>query len=82
MSELHLPWLELSVFVPLLGAAILRARIYRVLPAVFIVAGGAISLLPGQALGQLVLGVGLVLFAFSPSYRKHEGPQRTGSQPH
>ena len=66
----------------LLGAAILRARIYRVLPAVFIVAGGAISLLPGQALGQLVLGVGLVLFAFSPSYRKHEGPQRSGSQPH
>lgn len=66
----------------LLGSAILRARVYRILPAVFILAGGAISLLPGQALGQAVLGVGLVLLSFSPSYRKHEGPQRAGSQLH
>ena len=66
----------------LLGSAILRARVYRILPAVFILAGGAISLLPGWALGQAVLGVGLVLLSFSPSYRKHEGPQRAGSQLH
>ena len=66
----------------LLGSAILRARVYRILPAVFILAGGAISLLPGWALGQAVLGVGLVLLSFSPTYRKHEGPQRAGSQLH
>ena len=66
----------------LLGSAILRARVYRILPAVFILAGGAVSLLPGWALGQAVLGVGLVLLSFSPSYRKHEGPQRAGSQLH
>jgi len=66
----------------LLGSAILRARIYRILPAVFILAGGALSLFPGWALGQAVLGVGLVLLSFSPSYRKHEGPQRAGSQLH
>ena len=66
----------------LLGSAILRARVYRILPAVFILAGGAVSLLPGWALGQAVLGVGLVLLSFSPTYRKHEGPQRAGSQPH
>ena len=66
----------------LLGSAILRARVYRILPAVFILAGGAISLLPGWALGQAVLGVGLVLLSFSPSYRRHEGPQRAGSQLH
>jgi hypothetical protein len=66
----------------LLGSAILRARVYRILPAVFILAGGAISLLPGWALGQAVLGVGLVLLSFSPTYRKHEGPQRASSQLH
>ena len=60
----------------LLGSAMLRARVYRVLPAVLIVLGGAVSLLPTTAIGQAVLGVGLVLLAFSPTYRKHEGPQR------
>jgi uncharacterized membrane protein (DUF485 family) len=60
----------------LLGIAMLRARVYRVLPAVLIVAGGAVSLIPATAIGQAVLGVGLVLLAFSPTYRKHEGPQR------
>jgi len=60
----------------LVGSAILRARVYRVIPAAFILAGGALSLLPANALGQGVLGVGLVLLAFSPTYRKHEGPQR------
>jgi len=63
----------------LLGSAILRARVYRVLPAVVIMAGGAVSLLPGNALGQAVLGAGLVLLSFSPTYRKHEGPQRQAS---
>jgi len=63
----------------LLGSAILRARVYRVLPAVVILAGGAVSLLPGNPLGQAVLGVGLVLLSFSPTYRKHEGPQRQAS---
>ncbi|ANP73685.1 hypothetical protein [Cryobacterium arcticum] len=63
----------------LLGTAILRARVYRVLPAVVILAGGAVSLLPGNALGQTVLGAGLVLLSFSPSYRKHEGPKRQAS---
>lgn len=60
----------------LLGSAMLRARVYRVIPAVLIVAGGALSLIPVTAIGQAVLGVGLVLLAFSPTYRKHEGPQR------
>lgn len=60
----------------LLGTAILRARVYRVFPAVVILAGGALSLLPGNALGQAVLGAGLVLLSFSPTYRKHEGPKR------
>jgi uncharacterized membrane protein (DUF485 family) len=60
----------------LLGIAMLRARVYRVLPAVLIVAGGAVSLIPATAIGQALLGVGLVLLAFSPTYRKHEGPQR------
>jgi hypothetical protein len=60
----------------LLGVAMLRARVYRVLPAVLLMIGGAGSLIPGIAAGQAVLGVGLVLLAFSPLYRKHEGPQR------
>ena len=61
----------------LLGSAMLRARVYRVLPAVLLLIGGAISMVPATAIGQAVLGVGLVLLAFSPTYRKHEGPQRT-----
>jgi hypothetical protein len=60
----------------LLGTAMLRARVYRVLPAVLIALGGAISLIPVTNIGQAVLGVGLILLAFSPTYRKHEGPQR------
>jgi hypothetical protein len=60
----------------LLGVAMLRAHVYRVLPALLIVLGGAISVIPVTAVGQAVLGVGLVLLAFSPTYRKHEGPQR------
>jgi hypothetical protein len=61
----------------LLGSAMLRARVYRVLPAVLLVIGGAVSVLPSTAIGQAVLGVGLVLLAFSPTYRKHEGPRRS-----
>jgi len=60
----------------LLGSAILRARVYRVLPAVLIILGGVVSLIPTTAVGLAVLGAGLVLLAFSPTYRKHEGPQR------
>jgi uncharacterized membrane protein (DUF485 family) len=60
----------------LLGVAMLRARVYRVLPAVLLLIGGAVSLIPATAIGQAVLGVGLILLAFSPTYRKHEGPQR------
>jgi hypothetical protein len=60
----------------LLGIAMLRARVYRVLPAVLLLIGGAASLIPATAIGQAVLGVGLVLLAFSPTYRKHDGPQR------
>ncbi|WEO76565.1 hypothetical protein BJQ94_14505 [Cryobacterium sp. SO2] len=60
----------------LVGIAILRARVYRVVPAVLILLGGVVSLLPVSTLGQAVLGLGLVLLAFSPTSRKHEGPQR------
>lgn len=60
----------------LLGSAILRARVYRVLPAVLIILGGGVSLIPTTAVGLAVLGAGLVLLAFSPTYRKHVGPQR------
>ena len=60
----------------LLGSAILRAHVYRVLPAVLIILGGAVSVIPATAVGLAVLGAGLVLLAFSPTYRKHEGPQR------
>ena len=63
----------------LLGIAMLRARIYRVVPTALILLGGAVSLWPDNTLGPAVLGVGLVLLAFSPSYRKHEGPQRRSS---
>jgi len=63
----------------LVGSAILRAHVYRVVPAVLIVIGGAASLFPGVALSQAVLGAGLVLLSFSPTYRKHEGPQRQSS---
>jgi hypothetical protein len=61
----------------LLGSAMLRARVYRVLPAVLLLIGGAASVIPATAIGQAVLGIGLVLLAFSPTYRKHEGPQRS-----
>lgn len=60
----------------LLGIAMLRARIYRVVPTALILLGGIVSLWPDSTLGPAVVGVGLVLLAFSPSYRKHEGPQR------
>lgn len=60
----------------LVGIAILRAHVYRVIPAVLILAGGVVSLIPALALGQAVLGLGLVVLAFSPTSRKHEGPQR------
>jgi len=60
----------------LVGIAILRAHVYRLVPALVIMLGGLLSLIPATALGQAVLGAGLVLLAFSPDYRRHEGPQR------
>ena len=71
----------------LVGIAMLRVRVYQFTPAALILLGGLVSLLPTNTFGQAVLGIGLVLLAFSPSYRKHEGPQRHGDvaphpQPH
>jgi predicted benzoate:H+ symporter BenE len=63
----------------LVGIAMLRVRVYQFVPAALILLGGLVSLWPVNTLGQVVLGVGLVLLAFSPSYRKHEGPQRHGA---
>lgn len=60
----------------LMGVAMLRVHVYRVVPSALILLGGLVSVVPGSTIGQAVLGIGLVLLAFSPSYRKHEGPQR------
>lgn len=63
----------------LVGIAMLRVRVYQFVPAALILLGGIVSLLPANTLGQAVLGLGLVLLAFSPTYRRHEGPQRQGA---
>ena len=52
----------------MVGVALIRARVYGFAPAIGLILGGILSVVPFLTLGQMVLGLGLAWLGLSPAY--------------